>query len=497
MSHTQITHTSFAGNLIAAIAGVGLGIVLFLGSFLFLFWNEGRLDVSTIAKKALVVAPDGAGGAGEGSVISVTAGLATEDKVGDPDFLVPAVHVSVRRKAEMYSWVEDKKTEEKKKLGGGSEKITTYDYRLVWSEEPKDSSAFEYSSHENPPMAVRSESFFAGRARVGAFEIVPKDIELPPGAPLALTDAALVPLAPHAKPELAKLRPRRDGSYVYLGAGTPGEPVVGDVRVSFAVVDPTPGPVTLYGVRKGSGVVPWIEPDKLIPEKLFRVVPGTHEQAIALLHGEHTMSTWIFRAVGFMAMWIGLTLLVAPFNAVLDVVPFVGKAGRFMTTLVMFPIALVLSLLTIVLGILAHHPVLLLIPVAVAVIVFVAARTRRRAAATASLALMLLACGSGVPCKERAGTYDVKYTVRGGNCGSIPQQTVTIGGDAGAGSSACAAKPTVSADNCSVTVDTSCPDGTTSHGTITWDASGSSATGALQLTSPICTGTYDVTYTRR
>jgi hypothetical protein len=322
VSETRITQTSFGGNVLGAIVGVGLGIVLVPGSFMFLWWNEGRLDLSTIARKATIVAPDGAGGAGEGMVISVTAGLTTEESVGDPDFVKPAVHVALRRKAEMYAWLEEKKTEEHKKIGGGSEKVTTYDYKLVWSEAPKSSDSFEYpSSHQNPPMAARSQSFFAGRARVGSFEIVPKDVELPPTEPL--------------------------GSYIYLGDASAVQPVLGDVRVSFGVVDPTPGPVTLYGVREGNAVFAWVEPDKLMPEKLYRVVPGTHEQAIALMHGEHTYKTWILRAVGFLAMWIGLTLFVAPLNALLDIVPFVGKAGRFMTTLVMFPLALVLSTLTI------------------------------------------------------------------------------------------------------------------------------------------------------
>ena len=380
VSHTQVTNTSFGGNLLAAIAGVGIGVLLFLGSFPFLWWNEGRLDVSTVAKKALVVAPDGAGG-GEGEVISVTAGLATTESIGDPLFLRPAVHVSLGRKAEMWSWKEEKKTEEKKKLGGGTEKVTTWDYVPVWAEEPADSSRFEYAqSHENPHMAVRSETFFAARATVGAFGVAPKDVGLPPAAPLAVADAMLVPLTPHADPELAKLRPRRDGAWIYLGAGSIAQPAIGDVRVSFASVDPTPGPVTLYGVRHGTDVGPWVEPDKLLPEKLYRVVPGTHAQAVATLHGEYVRELWVFRLLGFLAMWIGLTLLLGPLNAVLDVVPFVGKAGRMVTTLVMFPLAAALSGLTILLAIVAHHPALLAVPVLAAIVIFTVVRLRRRSA---------------------------------------------------------------------------------------------------------------------
>jgi hypothetical protein len=373
----RITDSTPGGHLLLAIMGVFLGSVLLLGSFPFLWWNEGRLDVSTIAKKAVVVAPDGAGGQGEGQVISVTGGLATDEVVGDPDFLAPKVHVALRRRAEMYAWIEEQKTEERLQSNGKREKVTTYESKLVWTDEPKPSG----HGFENPPMAVTSTWFFAPHARVGSFQLAPKDAELPPPTRLSLSDDALVPLSPHPRAELAKLHPRRDRSYVYLGEGSPDHPTLGDVRVSFESVDPTPGPVTLYGVRKGDSVTAWVEPDKLVPARLYRVVPGTHEQAIALLHGEHTMTSWILRVVGFLAMWIGLTLLIGPLNAVLDMVPFVGQASRLMTTVVMFPLALALSTITILLGILAHHPLWLAVPLLVGAGVFAVVRMQRKNAA--------------------------------------------------------------------------------------------------------------------
>jgi hypothetical protein len=100
-------------------------------------------------------------------------------------------------------------------------------------------------------------------------------------------------------------------------------------------------------------------------DKLFRVVPGTHEQAIAQLHGEHVMKTWIVRFAGFFCMWIGLALVLGPINAVLDIVPFIGSAGRFVTGVAMFPIALVLSGVTILVSIVAHSPILLVLTIVV------------------------------------------------------------------------------------------------------------------------------------
>jgi len=117
--------------------------------------------------------------------------------------------------------------------------------------------------------------------------------------------------------------------------------------------------------------------------------------------------------------------------------------------------------------------------------------------ASIALLLALAACSGGGPCKDRSGTYDVTYTPRSGNCGSIPKQTVTLGGDAGATTTACSAKVNVSSDDCAITTDVTCPDGTTSHGAITWDADGAKASGTFQLTAPVCSGTYDVSWLRR
>lgn len=447
MSYT-VTHHSLGGNILRSIKSFFVGLILFVISFPILWWNEGRLDVSTVAKTATVITPDGAGGKAEGALIAVTAGLATDDTLGDPDFLKPATHIAIKRKSEMFAWVEKRETHEHQRLGGGSDTITEYTYETTWTDDPQKSDGFEDpEGHENPEFPVDSKDLFANSAKVGTFVITPKDIELPPAKPMAVDDSMMISYAPHqtapaapahvapaAKPHgsasagphgsaaaphatgapkasaapkgssapklakaapsgsapakdmtnndvvhsnrpVAELHPHRDGSFIYMGEGNIAHPVVGDVRVSFAVVDPTPGPVTLYGIRKGNTVTPWIEPgDKLVPAKLYRVVPGTHAEAIKLMHGEYETTTWVIRLVGFLLMWFGLALTVSPINAVLSIVPFLGQAGRTMTSIVMFPMAFVLTGLTITLSIIAHHPLMLIVPVVLAVGIFAAVR---------------------------------------------------------------------------------------------------------------------------
>ena len=397
-SYTSVSNRSLGDNLLASIKGLLLGILMFFASFPILWVNEGCVDLSTVAKTAVVVKPDGAGTSGEGKLISVTADLKVDETVADPELLVPDRYVKLQRKVEMYAWSEKKETSTQKKLGGGSTTTTTYTYDLGWTDSPKSSSAFSHpEGHENPGAGIEARSFFPAHAKVGAFSFAPQDLELPSPSPLTLSTAmvkaqetqhAAVAPAPPAPtptkgpagkrgktPAPVKAPPAADtpapsssafrftGTYLFRGKGSAERPVIGDVRVSYDAVLPGKQ-VTLYGQRQGSNVVAYMHEGK---DKLFRVVPGTHEQAMAQLHGEHVMMTWIVRACGFLAMWLGLSLVLGPFNAVLDIVPFVGSAGRFVTGLAMFPVAFVLSGVTIFVAIIAHSTILLVLTIVLVV----------------------------------------------------------------------------------------------------------------------------------
>jgi hypothetical protein len=399
--YTSVSSRSLGGNLVESIKSFLVGVVMFLASFPLLWINEGCTDLSEVAKTAVVVKADAPAGVGEGKLVSVTSKLDADEPVGDPDMLAPGAYVRLHRKVEMFAWTEKKDSRTEKKVGGGSTTVTTYTYDTAWTDHPPSSDAFQHrEGHENPRPGLESADFYPSHARVGSFSFAPKECELPTPTTLALTaamtrlpadpgapgPAAPAPTAtapagkpgkgpkgkPAAPPPVAPTPPPASraptgfhltGGYLFRGIGSPEAGKLGDLRVSYLAVTPA-AQVTLYGKREGASVTAFrTEKD----DRLFRVVPGTHEQAIAALHGEHVMMTWILRIGGFFAMWMGLAMVVAPINAVLDVVPFVGSAGRFVTSLVMLPIALVLSVVTIVVSIVAHNPILLVVTIVVVV----------------------------------------------------------------------------------------------------------------------------------
>lgn len=54
-TYTEVTHTGWLQRILGSFMGAVVGVLLFLCSFGLLYWNEGRLDISTVAKTAVEV----------------------------------------------------------------------------------------------------------------------------------------------------------------------------------------------------------------------------------------------------------------------------------------------------------------------------------------------------------------------------------------------------------------------------------------------------------
>ncbi|MEN9245437.1 MAG: hypothetical protein Q6J78_01870, partial [Thermostichales cyanobacterium SRBZ-1_bins_19] len=63
-----------------------MGIVLFLGSFWVLFWNEGRVNLSHVAARATAIPATGAPTVAVGSLVSVSGPITSTELVGDNAF---------------------------------------------------------------------------------------------------------------------------------------------------------------------------------------------------------------------------------------------------------------------------------------------------------------------------------------------------------------------------------------------------------------------------
>ncbi|HEX6290061.1 MAG TPA: TMEM43 family protein [Herpetosiphonaceae bacterium] len=344
--HTEVTHTGFFSNLFNSFIGALLGVLLFFASFVVLWINEGTVNLATIARQSTPVTAASVDPAMEGKLIAATGKLATTEALGDASLLRAQRYLRLERSVEMYAWVEHTRSSTTKNVGGSSTTETTYSYEKEWTSDPERSSSFRYpGGHENPELEFESQSWTASSATIGAYSVNPRELELPEATAVALdeenTEASASWLVRN--------------NYLVSSASALTQPKIGDVRIRYAAV-PNNTDVTLFGKASGAQIVPY----EAKGTSLYRAFTENREQAIETLDTEYHLWIWIVRAIGFMMMWIGLMLCFSPVNTVLNILPFLGSASSFLTGLIMFCIALPLSIVTIVASIIAHNIFLLI-----------------------------------------------------------------------------------------------------------------------------------------
>ncbi|MCU0606453.1 MAG: TMEM43 family protein [Candidatus Edwardsbacteria bacterium] len=366
---TEVSKTGWGGNIKNALVGALIGILLFFGSFIVLWQNEGRTNMAKVAAKTTAVPAERAEPASDGRAVSLTGALTAAEPLGDPKFLKPGPYIALERRVEMFAWVEEKETKEKQNTGGSTTRETTYRYKQDWTGDPGDSRDFKHpEGHANPPLAFGSETFTVPSAAVGAYAVDPTAMVLPGSRSLEL-DATMLNVTGGGY--------TLSGERLFIGAGTPDAPKIGDVRVGFDVV-PSGIRVTAFGKAEAGALVPYLHKGK---DRLYRAIAGTRDEAIAALAHEHKVTGWVLRLIGFLMMWIGLQALFGPVVAVLNVLPFLGKVGRFVWGFISFGIALALSLVVIVVSMIAHNIWALLVVLAVIVGIFVWLRAKKAGAA--------------------------------------------------------------------------------------------------------------------
>lgn len=336
------------------------GVLLFIGSFGVLYWNEGRTDISLIAKTATQIESTTANtnASLNDKLVSTTGALKTVELVGDGKFLNPGAYLAVERTVEMYAWIEKTESTTKKNLGGSETTETTYDYTKEWVKTVPDSSDFEDSAeHQNPVKGLEDYETTATSATVGVYTVRPKALTLPDAEPIQLTAA---------NTSLSGGAVLSDETYIfvpYTEKSKDTAPQLGDLRVSYRVVQ-SGFEGTVFGKLAGTKIEPYANDDG---DSLYRVFEGTRDEAIATLHSEFTIMTWVLRVVGFLMMWIGLSAVFGPISVLLDIVPIFGSLSRALVGAVTFVVALIVSVVTILVSMILHSLVAIVIALLVAV----------------------------------------------------------------------------------------------------------------------------------
>ncbi|MCL7488102.1 MAG: TMEM43 family protein [Desulfobulbaceae bacterium] len=362
-SYTEVTSQSWFSRLGNAFKGIVAGIILIAIAFFLLFWNEGRAvkRYQTLKEGGGVVvsvSADTVDAANQGKLVHLTGKAETGEILEDSVFGISASAIKLKRNAEMYQWQQESKSEERKKLGGGTETVTTYSYNKVWSPDLISSGSFKESEgHQNPgQMPFQSEEQVAGHVTVGAFTLSPSLV----GKINAYTPVTLS--SEYVLPESLKDKAQLSSTTVYVGQD-PANPRIGDVRVSFQEVRPMD--ISLVSSQVNDTFEPYHAKTGGSIE-LLQI--GTHsaEGMFQQAQKSNTIMTWVLRVVGLALMFTGFRMVLAPLSVFADVVPIVGTIVGAGTGFIALLIAGVLSFLTIAIAWFVYRPVLSIILLAIA-----------------------------------------------------------------------------------------------------------------------------------
>ncbi|MBP5638011.1 MAG: hypothetical protein J6X55_00905, partial [Victivallales bacterium] len=174
-----VTKQSWGSRLGSSIKGIFTGIIMVVAAIVLLFWNEGRAvsrakALSEGKSNVISVEPSSIDSANEGKLVHVTGDLVTTDILQDPFFGISENAIRLERTVEIYQWDESSSSKTEKKLGGGTQTVTTYSYSKKWCREPVNSENFHDENARRQYVNIgvlpyQNESMLATNVTLGAF----------------------------------------------------------------------------------------------------------------------------------------------------------------------------------------------------------------------------------------------------------------------------------------------------------------------------------------
>ena len=322
----NVKRQSFGNKILSSFVTAIIGVILFFGSFVVLYINEGRENIGKIAESAVEITAEGHS-LEKGELVGVRGSIAADAYAAD-DYLRAGDYVYIIRKVEMYAYEEEEHREEKDNFGGSTTITTTYTYSKKWTSSPKAASSFRGDDNEKPKdipagydqkisgMPEQKEKSGEGLS-IGGYKIL-SGLSFSGEKTLALSEEVISAPA-HADYAVSE-------SYLYIGEDgvSAAAPRLGDYRISYRVITAGDEGVLLGAVEDAESITGYTTPKN---NTLFRFFAGAGslEEASEILLAEHKTTTWILRLIGFLMMFIGLVAMTDPITKFLSVIPFFPK----------------------------------------------------------------------------------------------------------------------------------------------------------------------------
>lgn len=355
-SFTEITNQSYFSRIGGSLKGILFGLVLVLIAFGLLFWNEGRAVKrykTLLEGESMVVSVSAAerDPAMEGKLIHLSGMAESAESLTDEQLgVVSPQSIKLKRTVKMYQWQESSETKTEKKLGGGEQQTTTYTYSTEWAEKPIASSSFKkQNGHQNPTtMPFSTMEFSAKQVHLGVYILNQSLIsKIDSYKPFTINQDTPVPHTPGRNGHLE--------TYGFYIGNSAASPEVGDLQIGYQVVKPLD--VSVVAVQAGNSLKPYHSESGGQIEMLqtgIHMADAMFQQA----QKNNTIMTWLIRVGGFLLMFFGIKLILAPLSVFADIIPAVGSLIGAGTGIIAFLFSGVFSFLTIAIAWIVFRPLI-------------------------------------------------------------------------------------------------------------------------------------------
>jgi Transmembrane protein 43 len=351
MAFQEVTSIGWFGRIGGAIKGIFIGVFLFIGSLVMLVLNERNAvrDISAnkeIAKQVVSIENNEVNAANEGKLVHLNGLAKTDDILRNSEFGIEQNAIRLKWNASIYQWVEKSHTKSKKKIGGGEETVTTYEYEKKWEKAPVDSSKFKETGHDNVgQQKFNTGSVDASLVTVGAFRLPPALIaKMDDSKPFSLTK---LPANLEASGKLT--------NGIFHTGKDLQTPQIGDEKVEFSVVGQ--GDVSVMAVQTKDSFSAYQAKNGKTKFLLYDGLLSA-EQVVQEEESKAKMLRWILRGGGFFLLFFGIALVLKPLSVLADVIPIFGSLVGGVTGLIAFLAAAGISLAVIAISWLTFRPVL-------------------------------------------------------------------------------------------------------------------------------------------
>ncbi|VEN60859.1 unnamed protein product [Callosobruchus maculatus] len=279
-----------------------IGLGLFLTGVWLLTWNEGRAvhhahSLDETYNSAITLSPyEGLRPEYDGRVVHISGPLEVDEPLTEMEYGIAVQAVKLKRRVQMYQWVEERNPRDDDDLTGGT--ISDYYYVTEWRDRIVDSSAFYVRhGHENPKeIPLPTVTYIAPVVRVGALLI---------GRQIKEKFDDWVEVTSDERPERHDVKLHMG---IYYHCDDIWNPQVGDIRVQFYYAGAAGESVTIIARQDNGFLVPY-ETTRGHKIALLRYGNLNINQMFSAEHFDARIETWKLRGIGIFILYASCVCL--------------------------------------------------------------------------------------------------------------------------------------------------------------------------------------------